>query len=79
MNREIERLLKLSRIPGFKLLEKEQGLLDEWKRQQVEVKPIAPKRKYTRRKKTTNNVKAEEKEIGTVEPEEIFISHFTES
>lgn len=64
MNREIERLLKLSRIPGFTLLEKEQDLLDEWKRQQAEIEPIAPKRKYTRKKKTTNEVKTEDKEQG---------------
>lgn len=64
MDREIERLLKLSRIPGFKLLEKEQVLLDEWKRQQSEIEPIAPKRKDTRKKKTTNEVKTESKEQG---------------
>ena len=66
MNREIERLLKLSRVPGFKLLPKEQELLDEWKRQQAEIEIIPPKRKYTRKKKTTNEVKSSEKETGAL-------------
>lgn len=68
MNREIEHLLKLARIPGFKLLQKEQELLDEWKKHQKNVKVIAPK-KTTRKKKTTNEVKESAKEIGTLEVE----------
>lgn len=65
MNREIERLLKLSRIPNFRLLEKEQILLDEWKRNQ---EPVKPKRT---RKKTTNEVKPESKEQGEIELEKL--------
>lgn len=64
MNREIERLLKLSRIPSFRLTEKEQILLEEWKRNQT---PIKPKRTY--RKKTTNEVKPKDKELGKIEIE----------
>ena len=57
MDREIKRLLKLKRIPGFKLSDKEEFMLECWKEQQehieapkVEEKP--KKRKYTRKKKT---------------------------
>lgn len=39
MNDEIKRLLKLSNIPNFRLLDKEQKMLDEWKSKQVEIKP----------------------------------------
>ena len=69
MDREIKRLLKLSSIPHFKLTEHEQAVLDEWKRRQepVEVK----KRTYTRKKKTTNEVKEEEKETGELEVEHL--------
>jgi hypothetical protein len=69
MDREIKRLLKLSSIPNFKLTEHEQAILDEWKRRQepVEVK----KRTYTRKKKTTNEVKEEEKETGELEVEHL--------
>lgn len=66
MDREIKRLLKLDKIPNFKLSEKEQILLDEWKRSQKPVE-IKPKRTYTRRKKTTNEVKKDEKEDGEIE------------
>lgn len=66
MNREIERLLKLSSIPNFRLLPEEQKLLDEWKRQQIDVEPIAPKKKA---KKVTNEVKEEVKETGEMEIE----------
>lgn len=68
MDREIKRLLKLSNIPGFRLSEAEEATLAEWKRRQV---PVKPKRVY--RKKTTNEVKEEEKETGEMEivaPEE---------
>lgn len=69
MDREIKRLLKLSSIPNFKLTGHEQAILDEWKRRQepVEVK----KRTYTRKKKTTNEVKEEEKETGELEVEHL--------
>lgn len=65
MDKEIKRLLKLARIPNFRLSEKEQTLLDEWKSQQ---KPaiIKPKKNYSRKKKTTNEVKLSEKETGTI-------------
>lgn len=69
MDREIERLLKLSSIPGFKLLPKEQKMLDEWKKQQVKIEPVKPKRQYNRRKKTTNEVKEKAKETGILEVE----------
>lgn len=67
MDREIKRLLKLSSIPNFKLTEHEQAILDEWKRRQepVEVK------KRTYKKKTTNEVKPEEKETGELEVEHL--------
>lgn len=39
MDEEIKRLLKLSNIPNFKLLPKEEKKLKEWKEQQVDVKP----------------------------------------
>lgn len=50
MDKEIKRLLSLSSIPGFKLLASEQRKLDEWKAQQVKVKPKKVKR--TARKTT---------------------------
>lgn len=67
MDREIKRLLKLSNIPNFKLTEHEQAILGEWKRRQepVEVK------KRTYKKKTTNEVKEEEKETGELEVEHL--------
>ena len=67
MNREIKRLLKLSNIPNFHLSAEEEAILNEWKRQQEPVEVIKPKRTYTRRKKTTNEVKEEEKETGVLE------------
>lgn len=72
MDREIKRLLKLSSIPNFRLTEHEQAILEEWKRRQepVEIK----KRTYTRKKKTTNEVKEEEKETGELE-----VAHLEES
>lgn len=72
MDREIKRLLKLENIPGFKLTEKETATLEEWKRRQEPVE-IKAKRTYTRKKKTTNEVKEEDKETGKLEvvaPEE---------
>lgn len=69
MDREIKRLLKLENIPNFKLSEHEKEVLAEWKRRQELVEP----KKSTRRKKTTNEVKEEEKETGEMEivtPEE---------
>lgn len=72
MDREIKRLLKLENIPGFKLTEHEKEVLAEWKRRQEPVE-IKPKRTYTRKKKTTNEIKEEEKETGEIEvvtPEE---------
>ena len=64
MDREIKRLLKLSNIPNFRLSEQEQETLEEWKRQQ---KPVEIKKRSYRRKKTTNEVKEEEKETGEME------------
>lgn len=66
MDYEIKRLLKLSSIPGFKLLAKEQEKLDNWKAQQV---PVKPKRTYKKKtyKKNTNQVKPDEKETGELE------------
>ena len=66
MDREIKRLLKLSSIPNFKLTEHEQAVLNEWKRRQEPVE-IKAKRTYTRKKKTTNEVKEEDKETGELE------------
>ena len=73
MDREIKRLLKLDRIPNFKLSEKERILLDEWKAQQKPVE-IKSKKTYTRRKKTTNEVKEEDKEVGDYQIETTFES-----
>lgn len=67
MDSEIKRILKLARIPGFILSDKDQTLLNEWKRQQEPVVPIKPKRTYKRKTKTTNQVKPEEKETGELE------------
>ena len=68
MDREIKRLLKLDKIPSFKLNEEEKQKLENWKKAQKPVE-IKPKRKYTRRKKTTNEVKKEEKETSEIEVE----------
>lgn len=69
MNRKIKSLLKLSRIPGFKLSQDDLKLLEDWKKQQEPIEIVAPKpkRKYTRRKKTTNEAK--NKETGVLEIE----------
>lgn len=72
MDKEIKRLLKLSNIPNFKLSDQEYVRLEAWKQAQKPVE-IKPKRTYTRKKKTTNEVKEEEKETGKLEvviPEE---------
>lgn len=69
MDREIKRLLTLDRIPNFNLTEEEKNKLEAWKAAQ-EPAEIKPKRKYTRKKKTTNEVKIEEKETGALEIEE---------
>lgn len=78
MDREIKRLLKLSKIPNFRMSEHEMKELEEWKRRQelieIEQEESTPKKRtYTRRKKTTNEVKEEDKETGKLEvvvPEE---------
>lgn len=72
MDNEIKRLLKLKQIPNFRLNEKEEATLAEWKANQ---RPaiIKPKKTSVRRKKTTNEVKKQEKELGVIEamtPEE---------
>ena len=67
MDKEIKRLLWLKTIPGFKLSKKEEELLESWKKIQEPVKIVKPKRTYTRKKKTTNEVKEEEKETGEIE------------
>ena len=77
MDREIKRLLKLSNIPNFKLTEEEEQKLNEWKNAQKPVE-IKPKRKYTRKKKTTNEVKEEEKETGAIEIQEPVENTFLE-
>ena len=51
MDREIKRLLKLSRIPNFIMTEKETTLLNEWKRRQEPVEVKAPKRSYKKKTK----------------------------
>ena len=60
MDKEIMRLLQLSRIPNFRLSEEEQNHLDEWKSKQVKIVP-------KKAKKTTNQVKPEAKETGEIE------------
>ena len=67
MDKEIKRLLWLKTIPGFKLSKKEEELLESWKKIQEPVEIVKPKRTYTRRKKTTNEVKEKEKETGEIE------------
>lgn len=79
MDREIQHLLKLSRIPGFKLLPREEQILAEWKRQQKEIEPIAPKKTRGRKKKTTNEVKESQKEIGEMEIDDSTFTPLTES
>ena len=66
MDREIKRLLTLDRIPSFNLSQEEKAKLQAWKDAQKPVE-IKPKRKYTRRKKTTNEVNDSEKETGVIE------------
>ena len=66
MDKEIKRLLKLKRIPNFKLSTEEEQRIEAWKNAQRPVEIIKPKKKYTRRKKTTNEVKDEEKEMGII-------------
>lgn len=62
MDREVKRLLKLSKIPGFQLSAAEEQFLDEWKASQ--------KRVRTPRKKKT--VEATEKPVeAVVEPETV--------
>lgn len=71
MDKEIKRLLKLSRIPNFRLSDEETRVLNEWKKSQEPVEIKTPKRSY--KKKTTNEVKSKEKETGEIEivtPEE---------
>lgn len=69
MDKEIQRLLKLSGIPNFRLLPEEEQKLEEWKKQQVKVEAVKPKQTYTRKKKNTNEVKEETKETGILEIE----------
>ena len=57
MNSEIKRLLKLSNIPGFRLMPQEQRMLDEWKNAQ---EPLQIK-KPARKKRVKNVVTAKEK------------------
>lgn len=66
MDKEIKRLLKLSNIPGFQLAKDEEKKLKDWKKAQEPVKVKKPRRK---RKKTTNEVKPEIKNTGTIELE----------
>lgn len=39
MDNEIKRLLKLSKIPNFRMSDSEKKKLEEWKSQQIDVKP----------------------------------------
>lgn len=73
MDKEIKRLLRLKSIPGFKISPREEQLLEDWKNAQkiLEIKPAPKKRKYTRKKKTTNEVKPEIKETGRIEVEDV--------
>ena len=64
MDREIEKLLKLSNIPGFVLMENEQKKLDAWKEAQRTIKVKKPRKV---RKKTVNIVKTVDKEQGQIE------------
>lgn len=73
MDKEIKRLLKLDRIPNFNLSKDEKEKLEAWKKAQEPVE-IKPKRTYTRKKKTTNEVKEEEKETGALEIQEPNLS-----
>ena len=73
MDREIKRLLKLSNIPGFNLAEEEVKKLKAWKKKQQPVRPRKP-----RAKKTTNEVKSEEKETGAIELEAPVINRSVE-
>ena len=54
MNRKIKSLLKLSRIPGFKLSQDDLKLLEDWKKQQEPIEIVAPKPK---RKRTVPRVR----------------------
>lgn len=67
MNPRIAMLLKMSNIPGVILTKKEQAELDAWKATLVEVKPKKRTARKTTRRKKTNEVKPEEKEIGEIE------------
>lgn len=57
MNSRIKTLLKLSSIPNFKLSETEKRELEEWKAQQV---PIKPKRKMRSKPSKTASKPSEE-------------------
>ena len=67
MNSEIKRILKLASIPGFKISEKEQKMLDEWKSQQVPVEP--PKKKRTYKKKAKSQARKEKIDAPVDAPE----------
>lgn len=45
MNDEIKRILRLSTIPGFKLLDWEEKMLEDWKAKQEEIKVEKPTKK----------------------------------
>ena len=66
MDKEIKRLLRLSNIPAFRLLDEEKTKLEAWKKAQKRVQPKRRKAK-TKPATTTNSVKPEEKEIGALE------------
>lgn len=53
MDKEIKRLLKLSKISGFKLLKKEEQKLEEWKKGQKPVKVKKPRRVRAKKGYTT--------------------------
>lgn len=66
MDRDIKRILKLASIPGFKISEKEQKKLDEWKKAQEPVR--APKKKRTYKKK--EKAVEEDASVGAPEAQE---------
>lgn len=74
MDSKIKTLLKLEKIPNFRMSEADKQLLEAWKKAQ---EPVTPKKRTTRKKKTTNEVKESEKETGEmeiVEPLEVIDS-----
>lgn len=53
MDKEIKNLLKLSNIPGFKLLKKEEEKLEEWKKNQKPIEVKKPRKVRAKKGYTT--------------------------